>query len=128
MGLVFNERGLHDFQLPIIAQEFFNHNATIFKVFVVGDSISLVKRPSIPNVNISESNNKQCIFVQVFLDQQTVFFDSQHPLGPQLAQLKIVSEKTQEQLMEEAKEPSEQVLKQFAKAINTIFVRKRFFI
>jgi hypothetical protein len=50
MGIVFNEKGLHDFQPPFLVQEFYNHNATIFKVFVVGDVTYVQKRKSLPNV------------------------------------------------------------------------------
>lgn len=51
MGVVFNEAGLHDFEPPFVAQEFYNHNATIFKIFVLGDSIDCIRRKSVPNVN-----------------------------------------------------------------------------
>lgn len=50
MGIVFNEKGLHQFTPPFVAQEFYNHNNVIFKVFVIGDTYQVVKRKSLPNL------------------------------------------------------------------------------
>ena len=54
MGIVFNEQDVREhFEPPVIVQEFFNHNATIFKIFVVGSQVSVVRRPSIRDVGDS---------------------------------------------------------------------------
>lgn len=61
MGIVFNEEGVHKFQPPILVQvptfkksliqkEFYNHNATMFKVYVLGENVQVEKRKSIPNL------------------------------------------------------------------------------
>ncbi|GLC44431.1 hypothetical protein PLESTB_000470400 [Pleodorina starrii] len=42
--------GLTGLPLPAVVQEFVNHDATIFKVYVAGDKVFHTVRPSIPNV------------------------------------------------------------------------------
>ncbi|XP_060207626.1 inositol-tetrakisphosphate 1-kinase 1-like [Lycium barbarum] len=51
MLLVFNKDGLRKLKPPIVLQEFVNHGAVIFKVYVVGDYVKCVKRKSLPDVN-----------------------------------------------------------------------------
>lgn len=48
---------MHSFKPPFIVQEFYNHNSTIFKVFVIGDYLYVVKRSSLPNMP-SQFNGK----------------------------------------------------------------------
>ena len=50
MSIVFNEGGLKDAAAPCIAQTFVNHNAQLFKVYVLGDQQFVVQRPSIKNI------------------------------------------------------------------------------
>nr|GLL48687.1 inositol-tetrakisphosphate 1-kinase 1-like [Ipomoea trifida] len=50
MLLVFNKDGLCKLKPPIVLQEFVNHGAVIFKVYVVGDYVKCVKRKSLPDV------------------------------------------------------------------------------
>lgn len=50
MLLVFNKDGLRKLTPPIVLQEFVNHGAVIFKVYVVGDYVKCVKRKSLPDV------------------------------------------------------------------------------
>ncbi|XP_009622646.1 inositol-tetrakisphosphate 1-kinase 1-like [Nicotiana tabacum] len=50
MLLVFNKDGLSKLKPPIVLQEFVNHGAVIFKVYVVGDYVKCVKRKSLPDV------------------------------------------------------------------------------
>lgn len=49
MGIVFNEEGINSFPKPVIVQELINHDATIFKAFVIGDFVSYVRKASLPN-------------------------------------------------------------------------------
>lgn len=49
MTLVFNEEGLGDVRGPCLLQSFVNHDAALFKVFVVGDAHFVVRRPSLKN-------------------------------------------------------------------------------
>ncbi|KAF5185280.1 Inositol-tetrakisphosphate 1-kinase [Thalictrum thalictroides] len=51
MSLVFNRDGLNMLKPPIVLQEFVNHGGVIFKVYVVGDHVTCVKRKSLPDVS-----------------------------------------------------------------------------
>ncbi|XKL66155.1 hypothetical protein PGB90_009575 [Kerria lacca] len=62
MALIFNEKSIVDCKPPCVAQSFVNHNALLFKVFVVGDEYQVVERPSLKNFYPS--------------DRSTIFFDS----------------------------------------------------
>lgn len=54
MMLVYNNDGLSKLKPPIVLQEFVNHGGVIFKVYVVGEHVTCVKRKSLPDV--SEEN------------------------------------------------------------------------
>ena len=49
MCIVFNEAGLKEVEYPCLAQTFVNHNARLFKIFVMGRKQFIVERPSIKN-------------------------------------------------------------------------------
>ncbi|XP_013405696.1 inositol-tetrakisphosphate 1-kinase-like [Lingula anatina] len=64
LAVVFNEDGLRDLPPPCVAQNFTNHDAVLYKVYIIGDHIQVVKRPSLKN------------FKQGGSKESTVFFDS----------------------------------------------------
>ncbi|KAN0034027.1 hypothetical protein ACTFIV_000507 [Dictyostelium citrinum] len=70
MGIVFNEKDIHQFKQPMLIQEFINHNAIIYKVFAIGDYIHVVHRKSIRNMNENEN--------------ELIKFDSQKPFPASL--------------------------------------------
>lgn len=49
MSVIFNETGLKDCRPPCVAQSFVNHNAVLYKIFIVGDYHCVVERPSLKN-------------------------------------------------------------------------------
>jgi len=49
MAIIFNEDGLADVDPPCVVQSFINHNARMFKIFIVGPRHFVVQRPSIHN-------------------------------------------------------------------------------
>lgn len=49
MAIIFSEEDLKDIKPPCAIQSFINHNAVLYKVFVVGEAYSVVQRPSIRN-------------------------------------------------------------------------------
>ncbi len=53
MGIVFEEKALHSFTLPLLVQEYYNHDSVVFKVFAAHDSVQVVRRPSLRNVDPS---------------------------------------------------------------------------
>ncbi|KAK1262125.1 Inositol-tetrakisphosphate 1-kinase 1 [Acorus gramineus] len=63
MSLVFNRDGLLKLKPPIVLQEFINHGGVIFKVYVVGDHVTCVKRKSLPDV--TEEREGSLSFCQV---------------------------------------------------------------
>lgn len=62
MCIIFNEAGLKDVKPPCVAQSFVNHNAKLFKLFVIKDKYYIMERPSLKNFQAG--------------DQETVFFYS----------------------------------------------------
>ena len=50
MALIFNEKGLKDVHPPCVAQTFVNHNAVLYKIFMIGGEMHVVTRPSIKNL------------------------------------------------------------------------------
>lgn len=62
MCIIFNEAGLKDIKPPCVAQSFVNHNAKLFKLFVIKDKYYIMERPSLKNFQAG--------------DRETVFFYS----------------------------------------------------
>ena len=66
MSIVFSEDGLKDASVPCIAQTFVNHNAQLFKIYVLGKEQFVVKRPSIKNIHAGSKCQEvlwSCLFV-----------------------------------------------------------------
>lgn len=57
MAIVFNQEGLKAIQPPCVVQNFINHNAVLYKVFVVGEAYTVVQRPSLKNFSAGTSGN-----------------------------------------------------------------------
>lgn len=49
MAIIFSAEDLKDVKPPCVIQSFINHNAVLYKVFVVGESYTVVERPSLKN-------------------------------------------------------------------------------
>ncbi|KAH9394501.1 Inositol-tetrakisphosphate 1-kinase [Tyrophagus putrescentiae] len=63
MSIIFDENGLKDINPPCVAQTFINHNARLFKLFIIRDRYFVIERPSIKNFKPSDK-------------YETVHFDS----------------------------------------------------
>jgi len=50
LGMIVSAKGFLEAPLPYIVQPFFNHGAQIVKVYVLGDIVTQLRRPSLPNV------------------------------------------------------------------------------
>ncbi|KYQ91455.1 inositol 1 [Tieghemostelium lacteum] len=72
MSILFKEEDLHSIesQFPVLVQEYINHNAIIYKAFVIGNYTSVVYRKSLKNLSTDEKS--------------PIYFDSQKPLPPTL--------------------------------------------
>ncbi|KAL8617600.1 hypothetical protein ACOMHN_033146 [Nucella lapillus] len=103
MAIIFNEDSLRDVEVPCVAQSFLNHNALLYKIFVVGNSQFVVQRPSLKNLYPG--------------NQATIFFDTQevskpgssHPLN------EIDADSIEEPLIK----PDWQLLEQLGASIST---------
>ncbi|XP_058847519.1 inositol-tetrakisphosphate 1-kinase-like isoform X1 [Acipenser ruthenus] len=71
MAIIFNEEGLKDIKPPCVIQSFINHNAVLYKVFVVGESYTVVERPSLKNFPAGPADGK------------TIFFNSHNVSKPE---------------------------------------------
>ncbi|PKU82709.1 inositol-tetrakisphosphate 1-kinase 1 isoform X1 [Dendrobium catenatum] len=59
MSLVYNREGLLKLKPPLVLQEFVNHGGVIFKVYVVGDYVTCVKRKSLPDVSLEKLDSAE---------------------------------------------------------------------
>ncbi|TRY57037.1 hypothetical protein DNTS_023941 [Danionella cerebrum] len=71
MAIMFSEEDLKDIKPPCVLQSFINHNAVLYKVFVVGEAYSVVQRPSIRN------------FPSGPTDRRAISFNSHHVSKPE---------------------------------------------
>uniref|UniRef100_A0A1J3H810 Inositol-tetrakisphosphate 1-kinase 3 n=1 Tax=Noccaea caerulescens TaxID=107243 RepID=A0A1J3H810_NOCCA len=62
LSLAYDRRSLAELEPPLVLQEFVNHGGVLFKVFVVGDVIKVVRRFSLPNVSNSEKSKVDGVF------------------------------------------------------------------
>uniref|UniRef100_A0A1A8H7Q9 Inositol-tetrakisphosphate 1-kinase n=2 Tax=Nothobranchius korthausae TaxID=1143690 RepID=A0A1A8H7Q9_9TELE len=62
MAIIFNEEDLKDVKPPCVIQSFINHNAVLYKVFVVGESYTVVERPSLKNFPSGPADRKAIFF------------------------------------------------------------------
>lgn len=58
LSLAFNELCLSELDPPLVLQEFVNHGGVVFKVYIVGETVKVVRRFSLPDVceNVSEKS------------------------------------------------------------------------
>lgn len=62
MSIIFDEKYLIDCKTPCVAQSFINHNAKLYKIFIVGERHCYVERPSLKNFQASQ--------------RESIYFDS----------------------------------------------------
>uniref|UniRef100_A0A3B4CJE1 Inositol-tetrakisphosphate 1-kinase n=1 Tax=Pygocentrus nattereri TaxID=42514 RepID=A0A3B4CJE1_PYGNA len=62
MAIIFSAEDLKDIKPPCVIQSFINHNAVLYKVFVVGDSYTVVERPSLKNFPSGPADRKAIFF------------------------------------------------------------------
>ncbi|XP_036399003.1 inositol-tetrakisphosphate 1-kinase-like [Megalops cyprinoides] len=62
MAIIFSEEDLKDITPPCVIQSFINHNAVLYKVFVVGESYTVVERPSLKNFPAGPADRKAIFF------------------------------------------------------------------
>ena len=87
-----NEEGFGLVTRPSIVQQYYNHDANFFKVYVIGNDVMVFQRPSLPNLNHeqasgSSTTHRTCINASAL---QSVAFDSRFAY-PTLAEFLINS-------------------------------------
>jgi inositol-1,3,4-trisphosphate 5/6-kinase / inositol-tetrakisphosphate 1-kinase len=71
MGVVLHQAGLTHIETPCLLQEYANHNSILYKVYVLGETVHVFSRPSLPDLPIhSHELNRLDSYVE---------FDSQRP-------------------------------------------------
>lgn len=101
MAIIFNMEGLRAIQCPCVIQSFVSHNAVLYKVFVVGDSYTVVERPSLKN------------FSQGSSDRESIFFNSHNVSKPESSSILTALDKV-EGVFER---PSDDVIRSISKAL-----------
>ncbi|XP_028808884.1 inositol-tetrakisphosphate 1-kinase isoform X2 [Denticeps clupeoides] len=71
MAIIFCDEDLKDIKPPCVIQSFINHNAVLYKVFVVGEAYTVVERPSVRNFPLGPT------------DRRTILFNSHHVSKPE---------------------------------------------
>lgn len=101
MAIVFNQEGLSAVQPPCVVQNFINHNAVLYKVFVVGESYTVVQRPSLKNFSAGTS------------DRKSIFFNSHNVSKPESSSVLTELDKI-EGVFER---PSDEVIRELSRAL-----------
>ncbi|XP_043930505.1 inositol-tetrakisphosphate 1-kinase isoform X2 [Protopterus annectens] len=101
MAIIFNKEGLKDVKPPCVIQSFINHNAVLYKVFVVGESYTVVQRPSLKNFPIGPA------------ERPSIFFNSHNVSKPESSSDLTALDKI-EGLFER---PNDDVIRELSKAL-----------
>ncbi|XP_050235408.1 inositol-tetrakisphosphate 1-kinase 3 isoform X2 [Mercurialis annua] len=62
LSLAYDQQSLQKLEPPLVLQEFVNHGGVLFKVYIVGDAIKVVRRFSLPDVGKRELANSAGVF------------------------------------------------------------------
>ncbi|KAH1035968.1 hypothetical protein AAZX31_20G123900 [Glycine max] len=60
--LAYDEFSLSELEPPLVLQEFVNHGGLLFKIYIVGETIKVVKRFSLPNISKHELSKVAGVF------------------------------------------------------------------
>ncbi|KAF2323914.1 hypothetical protein GH714_003951 [Hevea brasiliensis] len=62
LSLAYDQPSLQKLEPPLVLQEFVNHGGVLFKVYIVGEAIKVVRRFSLPDVCKRELSNSEGVF------------------------------------------------------------------
>lgn len=81
MALILKPEGLGDCELigPLVAQEYINHNGTLFKVYVIGSKVMTERRTSMPDIQLRGLEDSKLDTLPSCIE-----FDSLHSLPTRL--------------------------------------------
>ncbi|XP_011002432.1 PREDICTED: inositol-tetrakisphosphate 1-kinase 2-like isoform X1 [Populus euphratica] len=60
--LAYDQFSLSELEPPLVLQEFVNHGGVLFKIYIVGEAIKVVRRFSLPNVTKQELSKVEGVF------------------------------------------------------------------
>ncbi|XP_047977224.1 inositol-tetrakisphosphate 1-kinase 1-like isoform X3 [Salvia hispanica] len=60
--LAYDNISLSELEAPMVLQEFINHSGVLFKVFIVGESIKVVRRFSLPDLSETDISTNSGVF------------------------------------------------------------------
>ncbi|XP_042008292.1 inositol-tetrakisphosphate 1-kinase 3-like isoform X2 [Salvia splendens] len=60
--LAYDHISLSELEAPMVLQEFINHSGVLFKVFIVGESIKVVRRFSLPDLSETDISTNSGVF------------------------------------------------------------------
>nr|XP_009767648.1 PREDICTED: inositol-tetrakisphosphate 1-kinase 2-like isoform X3 [Nicotiana sylvestris] len=62
LSLAYDTLSLQKLEPPLVLQEFINHGGVLFKVFIVGEAVKVVRRFSLPDVSKRELSKSAGVF------------------------------------------------------------------
>ncbi|KAL3351671.1 hypothetical protein AABB24_019972 [Solanum stoloniferum] len=62
LSLAYDMASLQKLEPPLVLQEFINHGGVLFKVFIVGEAVKVVRRFSLPDVSKRDLSNNAGVF------------------------------------------------------------------
>ncbi|XP_010520810.1 PREDICTED: inositol-tetrakisphosphate 1-kinase 3-like isoform X3 [Tarenaya hassleriana] len=62
LSLAYDQHSLRKLEPPLVLQEFVNHGGVLFKVYIVGEAIKVVRRFSLPDVSRRELSKSAGVF------------------------------------------------------------------
>ncbi|KAL0432622.1 UNVERIFIED_CONTAM: Inositol-tetrakisphosphate 1-kinase [Sesamum latifolium] len=62
LSLAYDEVSLQNLEPPLVLQEFINHGGVLFKVYIVGEAIKVVRRFSLPDVSKRELSKNAGVY------------------------------------------------------------------
>ncbi|XP_042005134.1 inositol-tetrakisphosphate 1-kinase 3-like [Salvia splendens] len=62
LSLAYDELSLQKLEPPLVLQEFINHGGVLFKVYIVGEAIKVLRRFSLPDVSKRELNSSAGVY------------------------------------------------------------------
>eukprot|EP00898_Chlorokybus_atmophyticus_P006278 jgi/Chlat1/6651/Chrsp49S06120 len=65
LAIAYDHEGLANLNIPCVLQEFVNHGGVLFKVYVVGEKVTVVRRRSLPDVD-KESERQEITGLKPF--------------------------------------------------------------
>lgn len=98
MTILMSESGLQKLPPRCLIQEFVNHDAKLYKVYVLGQEVYVYERPSLPNLPCGD---------QLETEFDIIDFDSQRPY-PRLEDFGIIDKGEHNRAPEAGTEPREQ--------------------